>query len=122
MGYLFILGTVLTTVYGQIAIKWGVSQRGGLPGGAWDNAMFLFGLVFDPWIFSGLLAAFVGALFWLAALTRFQLSFAYPFMSLSFVLVLVLSALVLHEPLNIHKIAGVALIVAGIVVSSRGLG
>ncbi|GAB6175191.1 EamA family transporter [Desulfobaculum senezii] len=122
MGYLFILGTVVTTVYGQLAIKWGVSRTGGLPGGGVDNALFLLRLVLDPWVFSGLFAAFVGALFWLAALTRFDLSFAYPFMSLSFVFVLALSGVVLGESVNVYKVVGVALIVLGIVVSSRGLG
>jgi multidrug transporter EmrE-like cation transporter len=41
-------------------------------------------------------------------------------MSLAFVLVLVLSAVVFHEPVNAWKIAGLALITVGIIVGSQG--
>ena len=61
-----------------------------------------------------------GPLCWLAAMTKFELSYAYPFMSLAFVLVLVLSALLFHEALTTAKILGVLLIIAGIIVGSRG--
>ena len=53
-------------------------------------------------------------------MTKFELSYAYPFMSLAFVLVLVLSAVLFHEPLTVPKILGVLLIIIGIVVGSRG--
>jgi multidrug transporter EmrE-like cation transporter len=56
----------------------------------------------------------------MAAMTQFDISHAYPFMSLNFVLVLILSWLLFHEPLTGPKIAGMALIVAGIIVGSRG--
>jgi uncharacterized membrane protein len=56
----------------------------------------------------------------MAAMTKFDLSHAYPFMSLNFVLVLVLSAWLLSEPVTLQKILGIALIVAGTMVASRG--
>ena len=55
----------------------------------------------------------------MAALTEFELSFAYPFMSLAFVLVLGLSAVIFHEGLSVPKVVGMALIVTGLVVASR---
>ena len=53
-------------------------------------------------------------------MTKFDLSYAYPFMSLSFVLVLILSALFFHEPVSMAKVLGVMLIMAGIAVGVRG--
>jgi uncharacterized membrane protein len=64
-----------------------------------------------PLIFSGFPAAFCAALFWMAAMTKFEVSFAYPFMSLSFVLVFIISALLLRESVNVYKILGLSLIV-----------
>jgi uncharacterized membrane protein len=55
----------------------------------------------------------------MAALSRFDLNYAYPFMSLSFVLVLILSSWLLGEPLTLARALGVTLIVAGTVVASR---
>jgi drug/metabolite transporter (DMT)-like permease len=54
------------------------------------------------------------------AMTKLPLSHAYPFMSLSFVLVLLLSFGVFSEPLAWQKILGAALIVAGVVLGSHG--
>jgi len=56
----------------------------------------------------------------MAALSRLPLSHAYPFMGITFGFVLVGSALFLNEPLNWHKIVGIALIISGIAVGSQG--
>jgi uncharacterized membrane protein len=53
-------------------------------------------------------------------MTRFELSYAYPFTSLNFVLVLAMSVWLLDEQLNLYKVAGVALIVLGTVVAAAG--
>ena len=53
-------------------------------------------------------------------MTKFDLSYAYPFMSLTFVIVLLLSGWLLSEPLSVPKVLGVALIVVGTVVAARG--
>lgn len=121
MNYLYIVLTIVLTVYGQVVIKWQAAQAGALPDGTVDKFVFLLRLVFfNPWILSGLFAAFLASLAWVAAMTRFPLSHAYPFMSLAFVLVLFLSALFFHEPVTWPKVVGMVLIVAGIVVGSQG--
>lgn len=120
MKYLYILSTILLTVYGQLAIKWQMNLAGPMPAAPLDKLTFILQQLLNPWIISALAAAFVASLTWMAALSAFSLSYAYPFMSAAFVLVLVLSALLLQEPLNLPKLIGVALIVAGLVVSSRG--
>lgn len=119
-GFAYVLGSVLFTVYGQIIVKWQVAKAGALPAGQVERVTFLLNLVLNPWIVSAILAGFFALLCWLAAMTKFELSYAYPFMSLAFVLVLVLSAALFHEPLTAAKILGVLLIIVGIIVGSRG--
>jgi drug/metabolite transporter (DMT)-like permease len=111
---------VVLTVYGQIVIKWQVLGAGPFPAEAAGQVWFVLRLLANPWVISALVAALVAALTWMAAMTRLELSHAYPFMSLAFVLVLVLSAWFFHEPLTWQKIAGLLLICAGIVVGSQG--
>lgn len=79
----------------------------------------MFKLFLDPWLLSGFAAAFVASLFWMAAMTRFELSFAYPFMSLSFVLVFFLSVFIFGEAFTWGKVLGLALIIAGIIVTVK---
>jgi len=117
--YSYILATIAFTVYGQLILKWRMNDLGELPQGMLSKLRFLICLVFDPWIFSGFFAAFLASLAWMAAMTKFDLSHAYPFMSLNFLLVLLLSAWLLSEPMTTQKLIGVTLIVIGTYVASR---
>ncbi|OQX60386.1 MAG: hypothetical protein B5M52_00220 [Helicobacteraceae bacterium 4484_230] len=119
MGYFYIFGTIFFTVYGQIILKWRINDAGILPDLFYDKIVFLVKLLFDPWIFSGFLAAFIASFFWMAAMTKFDISYAYPFMSAAFVLVLILSVFLFQEPVSWQKIIGLLLIVSGIVITSR---
>jgi multidrug transporter EmrE-like cation transporter len=120
MSYLYILGTILCTVYGQLIIKWKMSQAGTLPETFVAKSTFLISMVLNPWVLSSFAAAFFAALCWMAAMTKFELSFAYPFMSLSFVLVLVFSGFIFQEAITLPKVVGMTFIVLGIVIGSQG--
>jgi drug/metabolite transporter (DMT)-like permease len=112
--------TVVLTAYSQLIIKWRVSRAGTLPVDFAKKAVFLTGLFLDPWILTAILGAFFAGLAWMAAMTKLELSYAYPFMSLAFVFVLILSAVLFHEQVTVPKVLGVVLIIAGIIVASRG--
>jgi len=121
MGYFYIFGTIFFTVYGQLVLKWRINDVGFLPDGFVDKLLFLFNLLFDPWIFSGFASAFIASFFWMATMTKFEISYAYPFMSSAFVLVFLLSVMLFQEQITMHKIVGLTLIVAGIVITSRSI-
>ena len=70
--------------------------------------------------FSGLAAAFVASLFWMAAIQRFPLSYAYPFMSLTYVLVFGLAFFLFGDAMNTAKVAGLVLICSGVALIARG--
>lgn len=120
MDYLYILGTILFTVYGQIVIKWRVDTYGAFPLLIADKAIFIGKLLLDPYIISGLFGAFLAALCWMAAMTKFELSHAYPFIGLTYVLIILISGILFHEAITFPKIIGVTLIVIGIIVGSQG--
>ena len=120
-GYLYILGCVTFTVYGQLILKWRMNTQPPLPDSLFDKFVYLTKLIIlDPFILSGFVSAFLASLFWMAAMTKFQLSFAYPFMSSAFVIVLIFSVLLFGETLNLYKLLGTVLVVLGIVVLSQG--
>jgi drug/metabolite transporter (DMT)-like permease len=111
--------TVLLTVFGQLVFKWRMDLKGEFPEGATNKFQYIIWAYLDPWIISGFAAAFLASMFWSITLTKFELSFAYPFMSLSFILVLFLSTLIFKEPFTINKFIGVLLIIGGLIVISR---
>ena len=120
VSYLYIVLTIALTVYGQIIIKWQVVNAGEFPEASVSKVWFLLGLLLNPWIISALLSAFLASMSWMAVMTKLQLSYAYPFTSLSFVFVLVLSGILFHETITLPKVIGMGLIVLGIIVGSRG--
>ncbi len=120
ISYFYIFLTIVFTVYGQIELKWQVTGAGEFPASASDKILFLARLVLNPWVISGFLAAFLASLTWMAAMTKLELSHGYPFMSLNFVFVIVLSNLLFHEAITMPKMLGLGLIILGIAVGSRG--
>ena len=112
--------TVVLTSFAQLIVKWRVRGVGPLPVDFIKKAIFLVGMLFDPFVLVGLFAALLAGVCWMAAMTKLELSFAYPFMSLSFVLVFIFSALIFHESITTPKVLGMLLIIAGIVVIVRG--
>jgi len=120
MSYFYVACTVLLTVYGQLVIKWQVLAAGPLPDATGDKVLFLAQLLVNPWIVSALVAALAAAMTWMAAMTRLDLSHAYPFLSTVFVLVPLLSVALFNEPVTTPKVLGLALVVAGIVIGGQG--
>ena len=117
------MATIATSVYSQMIMKWRISGRfAGLkiPEGVWPKIVTLFTVIFDPFIFSGLVATFVSGLCWMATMSKLEIGYAYPFTSLGFVLVVLLSGFLFGESLNPCRIWGVILIVVGITVASQG--
>lgn len=117
--YLYPVATLVLTVYGQLVVKWQVDRAGAPPADLGGKVAFVGQLIVNPWVISVFVAAFLAAASWMLAMTHFSLSDAYPVMALSFGLVLFASALWLGESLTWTKVAGVALIAAGLVVGSR---
>jgi len=120
MSYVYVIATVLLTVYAQIAIKWQVLEAGPFPADAGGKIWFLARLLVNPWVASALAAALLAAVSWMAAMTRLELSHAYPFMSLAFVLVMLCSAWFFSEPITPLKVTGIVLVVLGLAIGSQG--
>ena len=62
----------------------------------------------------------VSAVFWLLALMRADLSFAYPFLSLTYIAVLVGGAILFHEEVTFLRVTGFLVIIAGLLVIAYG--
>ena len=73
----------------------------------------------QPYVWSGLFLFGLSALVWLMVLSRASLSFAYPFASLTYVLILLADRFILHQDVPVLRWAGVAFIVVGIVLVAQ---
>ena len=120
MGYFYIFLTIVFTVYGQLILKHQVNTIESQPSGI-DVIPFFMKFIFTrPLVISGFISAFIASVSWMAAISKFELSYAYPFMSLNFVVVLVLSVVIFGESINWFKIMGLLTICLGIFIDSKG--
>jgi drug/metabolite transporter (DMT)-like permease len=112
-----ILLSVTFAAVAQVTLKSGVNRVTDDTGGTLRlDGESLRALAGSPIVWLGLVLFGLSAIVWLVVLSRASLSFAYPFASLSYVLILVLGRFVLDERITSLRLAGVALIVAGVVL------
>lgn len=117
--YLFITLTILFTVAGQLLVKYGMTQVGSGSLQAPRFAKHLVATLANPCVFLGFACAFIAAMTWTVAISRAQLSFAYPFTALGVVLTLVFSSLLFGDKVSMQRWMGVALVCLGLIVVAR---
>ncbi len=117
-----ILMSVLLATFAQLTLKHGVTQvtnHGQQPLDLKDPLGTAQRVMTNLSVWLGLFVFALSAAVWIVVLSRASLSFAYPFVSLTYVLILVFDRFVLKEQVVGLRWAGVALIVAGIILVSR---
>ena len=113
--------TIILSACAQLFMKVSMIQLQQLLDGTGDKQSLLFvildnGIVI-AWLFAGLLCYAMSMLSWIFALIKYELSFAYPFLGVTYVLVY-LGAVYwerIAEPLTLLRTAGIVLILIGVV-------
>lgn len=112
---IYVIASILLVTVSQLLFKKGVSQLAGQPKPPGQSRVrHLVGMVFQPMIFGGLFLNGLAAIFWLLALSRLELSYIFPFLSLNYILIPVGAALFLGEHLSRYRRIGIAIICGGI--------
>jgi multidrug transporter EmrE-like cation transporter len=73
-----------------------------------------------PFVWLGLCIYALSTVLWLAVLARVDVGQAYPFVGLGVVLTLLCGAVFLGEGVSLGRVAGTALVVAGVILVARG--
>lgn len=121
-----IIFSVVLGVVGQISLKHGVGMASG--GGASEivhtlgarSVMgFLQAAITNKFVVLGFLCYVISAASWLVILSRVELSYAYPLISIGYILVMILSKYLFQESVTAFRIAGTLLVCAGVVMITR---
>jgi multidrug transporter EmrE-like cation transporter len=119
--FLIILTAICFSVSGELLLKSGMTQVTAQVGVfSFSNlGAVLARLLASPRIITGFGLFGIGAVFWLAALSRVPLSWAYPMLSIGYLLILLFSWLVLKEHVSAGRWLGALVICVGIVLVFR---
>ncbi len=114
-----ILTSVSLNAIAQLCLKKGMTVVGQFQFSAGNIVSVLPRVVFNPFIALGMLCYVLSIALWLAVLSRVEVSFAYPFLSVGYVLVACLGYLFLGENLSFNRVLGIAIICLGLFFLSR---
>lgn len=120
INHLYITATILFGLYSQLIMRWQVSLAGELPLDTLGKFYFVVKLLLNPWVFSSILATFLAGVSWMLTMTKFEISYAYPFTSLQFVFILALGVLFFGESFSWMKMAGTILVIIGLIIIVKG--
>lgn len=118
--FLLLAGSAVFNASANTLMKLAFGHQKDLLDGGAVNAVLR--IVFNPWAVAGVGCFGISFIFLSAALTRTDLSLAYPFMAgLVFLLVLGVSVIFFSEQVTLWRLAGMAAILAGIwLISVKG--
>jgi multidrug transporter EmrE-like cation transporter len=117
---ILILINVLMTSLAQIVLKAGMSTEAVLGSIGGGIRLASVGTVFtSPYVILGLVMYFASAFIWLIVLSKVEVSLAYPFVGLGFIVTMVLGALVHGDAVGLMRVLGTLLVATGVVVLAR---
>jgi multidrug transporter EmrE-like cation transporter len=108
-----ILFTVTTNAVAQLLLKRGMTGIGDLSAAGGGIIGTAFTVLFNPYVFAGLCTFVISMASHLFVLSRVQLSYAYPFLSLAYVIVAVGSWYLFSEDIGLWRVLGIGLIILG---------
>lgn len=112
----YILASVLLVNFGNLICKYGLQQTSFN-----SNALIssYIGFFTNPFILLGLISVGMSSVFWLAALSKADLSYAYPMISIGYIITAIASWMFFEENLTIIRMAGIFVICSGVFLMSR---
>jgi multidrug transporter EmrE-like cation transporter len=118
---MLILCSVLLSSIAQIVLKTGMSNTSVLQAIQSQSAMQAFNAIAtNIHVIGGLTLYFASAAVWLLVLARVDVSFAYPFVGLGFVVTMLLAFFINGEVLSTTKIVGTLCIALGVAIMAQG--
>ena len=117
--FALILTGVLLNAVAQLALKPGVSDMGAINLSMQTAVPVGMRLIKEPWLWVGLSCYGISAIVWILALSRVDVSIAYPMLSIGYVVNAFAAWALFGEVLNINRALGIGVIIVGVFILAR---
>ena len=115
---LIVLISITLSAVAQVTMKYGVSQPD-IQRNLAEPITVLGYLATNGYVLAGLSLYGISAVFWLFVLARLDVTVAYPFIGIGFLLTMVFGAMALGEPIGALRIIGTLLVVTGVALVAQ---
>jgi multidrug transporter EmrE-like cation transporter len=119
LSFSLILTGVLLNAAAQLSLKAGTNAIGEISLVPGQMLSLLASVAGQPFILLGLACYVVSVAIWIAALSRVDVSIAYPMLSIGYVANAIAARYLLGEALTVTRLLGIAVIILGVVLISR---
>jgi drug/metabolite transporter (DMT)-like permease len=122
INHLYIFLSISFAVASQLITKWQMSKvviEDTM--GIFDKFLFAFYMLINPYILLSIFLTLLSGLSWMLVMSKFDISYAYPYTALGFGFVLFFSYILFNESISIYKLLGVSLIMFGIFIISKDM-
>ena len=116
---IYVLISVLGGAAGQVLLKKGMNDLGPLTVTMAQIGSVILKIATNPYVIIGLLIYGLSTFFWLVALSTLDLSYAYPFASLSYLIMLIASWWAFGENISFLRLLGTFIICIGVLLIYR---
>ena len=118
--FLLIVFSVGLSSVAQILLKIGMTSKSDHVDSTIAGwARVIMNALMNPSVITGLMLYGLGTILWLAVLSRLDVTQAYPFVGLGFIITMILGYLILGESVGYQRILGTLLITSGIILVAR---
>ena len=114
--FIFIIITVMLNATSQLLLKVGILRVGQADFDNGNILKLLLGAMTNGYVLLGLFTMTVSMITHMMSLSRFDVSFVFPFISFAYIIVAVWGFLFLGEPFNLTRYIGIAVIIAGTII------
>ena len=117
--FTLVLTGVLLNAIAQLSLKASVADTGIIQLDTQSLLSSAGSLVTNVWLWLGLICYAVSVVVWILALSRVDVSIAYPMLSIGYIVNAVAASYLFDEPLGIGKVVGIGIIILGVYVLAR---
>ena len=113
---LLILSSVALNALAQLFVRQGMLKIGSVSlkiGQMWNMCISFFS---NLYLWGGMLCYAVSLVLWMVVLSKVNVSLAYPFSCVGFIITAILAYFFLNEPLTLQKCVGIAVICLGVII------
>lgn len=114
---IMIISSVLLNCAAQLLIRKGMLVVGEV--GVSSLISHLGAMICNLWLWSAMICYGISILLWMAVLSKVEVSFAYPFLSIGYVVAAIICWQLFGESLSLTRIAGILVICVGVFLISR---
>lgn len=115
----YLLAGVMLNAVAQLSLKAATNRMGAVSLGFDGLGATLLRAGLQPFIWLGLLCYGISVVVWVAALSRTEVSLAYPFLSLGYVVNAVAAWYLFGENVSTQRLAALAVIIVGVWLLAR---